>query len=925
MDLLDSIMTNMEKSMPLKPSKPRAPIQRPIPRPSVETAAKKPKVEEDTKLGVPSEMVVTTNFFNVNYDGPGHVERLHLDILATTKKGKCLEVNGEKKGYGDIGGLNRRFALWAIWRSFLELQNRPFVADTETIYDCGSAVYVMPGHCTMILGEKKTFRLNPDQLNERAHTILTQQIDFIEIKMVRDTDVLLKGFRGDDPVAVPEAVRFFEVLTSQQAFGRNYLHYGGKIFASDRDGIKGLKFPEEGKEIKTGFLKAVKYIGNVAEPRPAVCLDVKRSPFYTGQSLIDLLMKLLCCRRPMDLANVLRDRKAKSAIDEVKTLAVQTTHLPRQALFYIHSIDKKSAKEVVFEIGEDKSKLSVADYYLKKHRLRLQYPDLPLVVRRSAQGSTSYFPLELLYVENGQRVKPDKISSKMHQELPQKLKLRPDEHIEQYKTIHTQMNWNSQLMRHFKVSISPDPITVSANRFQAPLLNFGGPNRFEPDMDNPTFVIKSTGRKFLKPAKDLKITLILMEDVYEELKHFENKLRSCCQNVGMTVTEIKVVRVKPNDFVDLDKQLKNSTGNLILCITKEKKDESHDDIKLSEAKNSKQTLHICLDTARKFMVNSNNGKITVQNVLSKLNVKGGGVNFVVEPPRLKSGRTLSPTLQSQLFNDTMVIGFDMSHARSQCLFDRQFKVAVGEPTFVGMSFSLNNTTDHAGQFWAQKPRQMNIGLLDAKIPEALKIYNTKTKKWPKTLIIYRSGVGEGAFKDVEQEIVTIRQAALKTCGVEVKVVAVVVQADSSYRMFNTKEKGKNIPAGTSIVKGVVNCQFNEFVLMAHVGRLGTSRPVRYTILVNDLDLVTSDVAQYTYWNCFGHQVNCSPVSAPDVIFSATNIAKRARNNFLTVKRNTAIGSDSGGRDDLVPLEDAKVFEDITNSIKSFNMTHNFWQ
>uniref|UniRef100_A0A8R1EWA4 Piwi domain-containing protein n=1 Tax=Caenorhabditis japonica TaxID=281687 RepID=A0A8R1EWA4_CAEJA len=42
--------------------------------------------------------------------------------------------------------------------------------------------------------------------------------------------------------------------------------------------------------------------------------------------------------------------------------------------------------------------------------------------------------------------------------------------------------------------------------------------------------------------------------------------------------------------------------------------------------------------------------------------------------------------------------------------------------------------------------------------------------------------------------------------------------------------------------------------------------------------------QITYYLSFGHQVSYAPPAVPDVLYAASNLAKRGRNNFKTHKK-----------------------------------------
>ncbi|EGT59630.1 hypothetical protein CAEBREN_07705 [Caenorhabditis brenneri] len=109
------------------------------------------------------------------------------------------------------------------------------------------------------------------------------------------------------------------------------------------------------------------------------------------------------------------------------------------------------------------------------------------------------------------------------------------------------------------------------------------------------------------------------------------------------------------------------------------------------------------------------------------------------------------------------------------------------------------------------------------------------------------------------------------------------------RIEGNKPGEQNVPSGTC-VDTVGNAHgFDEFVLCCQTPLIGTVRPTRYTILVNDSGWTKNEAMNVTYQLSFGHQVSYQPPAVPNVLYAAENLAKRGHNNFKTHNRLKGMG------------------------------------
>lgn len=65
-----------------------------------------------------------------------------------------------------------------------------------------------------------------------------------------------------------------------------------------------------------------------------------------------------------------------------------------------------------------------------------------------------------------------------------------------------------------------------------------------------------------------------------------------------------------------------------------------------------------------------------------------------------------------------------------------------------MAFTLSTLTEMRGYYWMQEPRLATIDLLGEKLHNALLLYHSTQRRLPDDIVVFRSGLSEGEFKDV---------------------------------------------------------------------------------------------------------------------------------------------------------------------------------
>lgn len=243
----------------------------------------------------------------------------------------------------------------------------------------------------------------------------------------------------------------------------------------------------------------------------------------------------------------------------------------------------------------------------------------------------------------------------------------------------------------------------------------------------------------------------------------------------------------------------------------------------------KKGIHTICVVGSKFakQTNDNNAQYFA-NVALKFNLKLGGMNQSLEPPRLgiiSEGKT-------------MVVGIDVTHPSPGS--------ASAAPSVAGIVASVDAKL---GQWPAdiriQASRQEMVSALDDMLKLRLQLWKTKNKSFPENILVYRDGVSEGQYNIVlEQEFPLLKKACAALYPADQtkkglpKFSIVVVGKRHHTRFYPTKEKdadrSSNPQNGTIVDRGVTEPRNWDFFLQAHTAIQGTARPAHYFIVSDEI-------------------------------------------------------------------------------------------
>uniref|UniRef100_A0A8R1DRX4 Piwi domain-containing protein n=1 Tax=Caenorhabditis japonica TaxID=281687 RepID=A0A8R1DRX4_CAEJA len=380
-------------------------------------------------------------------------------------------------------------------------------------------------------------------------------------------------------------------------------------------------------------------------------------------------------------------------------------------------------------------------------------------------------------------------------------------------------------LQAFKLSFpTNNPIRAKGRILAPPIIQFYKQN-FIPD---PRKSVRFSGKgKFIEPARIRSVAILNVDKGFRSVTKFAEQMERHCREQGITfekpARDWKVVETHSEDTAGVKTFLSeclHKKVTIVVAIVNEKKPDIHDVLKYYEEKMGQQTIQICTDTAIKIM-SEHGGKQTLENVLRKFNPKAGGTNFYLNIAPTVCGTSITPDatrLHEKLFARTQFIGFELSHTGARTQYDKQAELFDGEPTVVGVSYSLRQSTQLGGFSYFQPTREHKLSRLEEKFQICVDAYEKSAQSLPETIVVYRVGSGEGDFKRIFEEVNDMRKSAERTKqGYHPKFICILTQRHCHVRLFPERIQGRkaqeqNVPSGTVLETNVYRNGFDEFIM-----------------------------------------------------------------------------------------------------------------
>lgn len=271
------------------------------------------------------------------------------------------------------------------------------------------------------------------------------------------------------------------------------------------------------------------------------------------------------------------------------------------------------------------------------------------------------------------------------------------------------------------------------------------------------------------------------------------------------------------------------------------------------------------------------------NVALKVNAKLGGYNSLLENEFHKRLPKISRT-------PTLIIGMDVSHGSAGYSDTPSISAVVG-------SKKWPNFSQYAVRLRAQ-PRKIEMisGLYEESggvIVELLNEFYCSCAPGvdgkPRQIIVFRDGVSESQFEQVlRDEYLAFKKAFVHiqpSKDYNPKITFIVVQKRHHTRFFPSENGGRrnagpnNVAPGTVVDDGLCHPYNYDFYLCSHLGRIGTSRPTHYHVLLDENNFTVDELQELTHHLCYTYARSTTAVSTVAPVAYAHLAATHAR-NFL---------------------------------------------
>jgi len=540
----------------------------------------------------------------------------------------------------------------------------------------------------------------------------------------------------------------------------------------------------------------------------------------------------------------------------VQRIRIKTDHLGHHKT--VKRLAKVNSRQHKFEAQELGGTVTVEEYFRRKYKINLRYPNLPLV---DVGGAKSIFlPPEVCSILAGQ---------------PFRGRLLDEQTSEMIKVAAKTPNVNAQaitvsglrelgflrgpnvspILDVFGVAIGNEMAVVPGRILTSPRIRYG---KGEQSVDeraswNLRNVVFAEGSK-LGPW-----TVLVIKDGNRreefgdaqdpELRTVIQGFASMCRTCGISVPQapplIAMAELPRKDPQDPIRSQAIHTIRSALMATKQKPSFLLVILSNGDKHIYSGLKHLCdvyLDVPNVCVqagkIRKERGQLQYfANVALKVNMKLGGINHSVDDPSLNKLR-LPPT---------MLVGMDVTHPGPSTV--------KGTPSIAAVVASADlRFSQYPASMRIQETKKEMITDLKDMMEERLLAYRTKNKDLPQRILVYRDGVSEGQFSIViDEEISKIRASFRKFDAPQgpyrPKLTVVICGKRHHTRFYPTEptsaDHNGNPKPGTIVDRGITAIYEYDFFLQAHGGLQGTTRPTHYYVVCNEMDLNADDLQSLT--------------------------------------------------------------------------------
>lgn len=543
--------------------------------------------------------------------------------------------------------------------------------------------------------------------------------------------------------------------------------------------------------------------------------------------------------------------------DRIKGLKFVALHLNHRT-HTIHSFSRTPINQTFFE--KDGKQKCVYNYFQEEYaefckRNKLD-PTLPCVQVGSSRGPNAkpkYFPIECCELKDD--VCRQKLSPTLQAMVTRQSSQKP---ADRFRSIQANINsidskvGNVDYLTEFGISLNKNLTEVTGRVLDAPPVLYGNGKELN-TFNKGSWMIKS-GIEFFEPSKiggDWAIINFFTRHGHRydpsigknQVDNLMKALVSSSKSFGIDLKTLDQTKTIYNfDYKGkgtLKETLFNKLSpNLKLAIIIIPNDSQiYNEIKtISELKLGIQRNLVtqCLNQEKRYWKDDHLFRQFITNLFLKINPKTGGTN-----------NSIKNAIRPQLMKDkkTMFIGLDVTHPSPTDGLTKSVAACVA--TF----------TDHFDKVFktlkVQEKARKEVVDLKQIVIDFLVNYQKVNKHYPDKIVVFRDGIGEGDFENIQgTELKNVLDACaqLKLDKSKIKIAFIMCQKRHNIRFL--ADKDENMPPGTVVDRTIVHHKFWEFFVCSHASPMGTARSTKYVVLRDDCDLDADELQKCIYFACY---------------------------------------------------------------------------
>ena len=573
---------------------------------------------------------------------------------------------------------------------------------------------------------------------------------------------------------------------------------------------------------------------------------------------------------------------------------IKCAHSSRQ--YRLAGIDSVPADQAMFFDDEVGREVSVAEFFERKYKMRLQLPQLPCVcVGKKDDPSKVKLPIELCEMVGGE---PAQATKRVTEEMNEHAVVAPFKRLGAVdKVLRAKVGSDREVCAApaFGVEVDPSITEISARRLPSMRLSYmanaGRDNQFEHQVE----VAKEGNWKLMGPGGDLGfmepgeavedwVAISFADELPPRVfQNFVHMLQNMAKKRGMRLGNCRpIIDIRPNNI--------SGGGNFSIRVAEEMERKIHDIDRiglvlcalpsdttklypaLKKWSETKTGIPLQCVRADKLIGDKQKGKRGAPlatspqyhaGVLLKLNLKLAGGNVHGDGLKLMNEKP------------TMVCGVDVYHPPP----------GSKEPSWCALVASMDKdcskfhtVVDMQAQGSGGKDRQEVIPKLREHFLDCLQVFFGKHGHPPQRIIFYRDGVAHNQFEVVGTQEIGEISKVLQEQGLAgmTELIFIVAQKKTNVR-FGMVTGGRldNVPSGTVVDRDVTDRRSFDFYLVSQHALKGTARPTHFHVLTCPPWLTADQIQQFTFDLCHVYARCTKVASRPAPIYYAHLAAAHA--------------------------------------------------